>query len=149
MNKRKRSIEWEDCRGLTMTELVIVVAMIAILSMIALPRFANLIRKANERTSVAKLRSLRVALTIYYSDNEQQYPSDLSVFMTPGSAYMKTVGPFYTVEHGNLSEIDYVAAVDPNADTGRLGYVTTGPDMGTAWIECTHTNLENRVWSEY
>jgi prepilin-type N-terminal cleavage/methylation domain-containing protein len=58
----------------TLIELMIVVAIIGILASIAIPKFADLIRKLQEATTKGNLGVLRSALSIYYVDNEGFYP---------------------------------------------------------------------------
>ncbi len=132
-----------------MIELMVIVAVIGVLMLIALPKFANLIRRSNERASFAKLRSLRAAIVLYYTENESVFPSDLTPFTRPGSKYAMDTLPIYTAEHGSNSNPDYVATPDPTADTGRLAYITSGQDQGAVWIECTHQDLSGKVWSQY
>ena len=64
--------------GFTLIELMIVVAIIGILAAIAIPKFANLIRKSGEGASKGNVGSIRSALSIYYGDMEGQYPSNLA-----------------------------------------------------------------------
>jgi prepilin-type N-terminal cleavage/methylation domain-containing protein len=61
-------------RGFTLIELMIVSAILAILAMIALPKFANLIDRSREASMKGALGSLRSALSIYYADNDGVYP---------------------------------------------------------------------------
>jgi prepilin-type N-terminal cleavage/methylation domain-containing protein len=61
-------------RGFTLIELMIVAAIIAILAMIALPKFSNLIDRAREASTKGNLGALRSALSIYQADNEGQSP---------------------------------------------------------------------------
>src|SRR5579863_7937483 len=60
--------------GFTLIELMIVVAIISILAAIAIPKFADMIRKAQEGATKGNLGVLRSALSIYYSDMEGQNP---------------------------------------------------------------------------
>jgi prepilin-type N-terminal cleavage/methylation domain-containing protein len=54
-------------RGFTLIELMIVVAIIGILSAIAVPKFADLLRKSQEGKTKGKLGAIRSALYIYGS----------------------------------------------------------------------------------
>ncbi|MBI3565196.1 MAG: prepilin-type N-terminal cleavage/methylation domain-containing protein, partial [Elusimicrobia bacterium] len=65
-------------KGFTLIELMIVVAIIGILAAIAIPKFAELIRKSGEGASKGNLGSIRSALSIYYGDMEGTYPAQVA-----------------------------------------------------------------------
>jgi prepilin-type N-terminal cleavage/methylation domain-containing protein len=61
-------------RGFTLIELMIAATIIAVLAMIAFPKFANLIRKSQEASIKGTLGALRGALRIMYVDSEGVFP---------------------------------------------------------------------------
>jgi prepilin-type N-terminal cleavage/methylation domain-containing protein len=63
--------------GFTLIELMITVAVIGILAMIAIPKFAELTRKARDAKTLGGLGAIRSALAIYVADNEGEFPWDL------------------------------------------------------------------------
>ena len=65
-------------KGFTLIELMIVVAIIGVLAAVAIPKFANLIKKANEAACKGQLGAVRSAMSIYYGDQEGVWP------LTPG-----------------------------------------------------------------
>ncbi len=60
--------------GFTLIELMLVVAIIGLLAAIAIPKFGNLVIKAREASVKGALGTLRSAISIYYANNEGQYP---------------------------------------------------------------------------
>ena len=64
-------------RGFTLIELMIVVAIIGILAMIAIPRFALLLEKAREGATKGNISAIRGASKIYYSDWDSKWPTTL------------------------------------------------------------------------
>ena len=76
--------------GFTLIELMIVCAIIGILAAIAIPKFAELIRKSQEGATKGSLGALRSALSIYYADMEGQYPADMNSLTTNGK-YLSTI----------------------------------------------------------
>ena len=75
-------------KGFTLIELMIVVAIIGVLAAVAIPKFANLIRKAKEASAKGQLGAVRSAVSIYYGDCEGNWPMSLAS-MTP--TYMQEI----------------------------------------------------------
>src|SRR5271163_2085878 len=135
MTKSKKS-------GFTLIELMIVVAIIGILAAIAIPKFAELIRKSSEGASKGNLGSIRSALSIYYGDMEGQYPSLMGALTISGK-YLATVPnskvPNYHPDAG--TETDQSSS---NDGAGWMYDSITGdPNLGTVLVNCTHTDTKN------
>ena len=62
--------------GFTLVELIIVIAVIAILLGIALPRLRGMIDEGNTTKAAAELRALQAAVESYYIHNSKTYPAD-------------------------------------------------------------------------
>jgi prepilin-type N-terminal cleavage/methylation domain-containing protein len=136
--------------GFTLIELMIVVAVVAILAMIAIPKMADLIRKGNEAAAVGHMGAMRSAIHIYFLDNDEFYPTNVEVLLKAGNKYYNGGRPeAYTLQHGRSVVVNQLAALDPIADTGAWGYVSGGIDRGTFWAQCLHKDMKNKVWSQY
>jgi len=83
-------------RGFTLIELIIVVAIIAILAAILIPNFLHARAEAASASCEGNLKQIATALQQYAVDNGGQYPSasapvDVSLFGGPGNPYLSSV----------------------------------------------------------
>src|SRR5262245_36438323 len=103
-------------RGFTLIELMIVVAIVAVLTLIAVPRFSNMIRKANESGSRGHLGSMRAAIRLYYMENDQVFPATFDALRTAGAKYYSGSIPLYTGFHPVAETVDDFVTLDPLSD---------------------------------
>jgi prepilin-type N-terminal cleavage/methylation domain-containing protein len=145
MTKSKKS-------GFTLIELMIVVAIIGILAAIAIPKFAELIRKSGEGASKGNLGSIRSSLSIYYGDMEGQYPTQLAGLTVAGK-YLSAVPNAKTPNYHADSSAEVNGALVPATITDGGGWaynnVTTDSNLGNMVINCTHTDTKGSIWTGY
>ncbi len=131
---------------------MIVVAIIGILAAIAIPKFAELIRKSGEGATRGNLGSLRSALSIYYGDMEGQYPQNLSGLTVSGK-YLATIPMARTPNYhsDSNSPLGGSEASFASSDLGRwyLDNAAGDANLGMVWIACVHTDTKGSVWSSY
>ncbi|MBI3299226.1 MAG: type II secretion system protein [Elusimicrobia bacterium] len=157
--------------GFTLIELMIVVAIIGVLAAVAVPKFADLVRKSQEGSVKGNMGAIRSALSIYYSDMEGNFPADDLSSLTVNGKYLtkipKARAPGYHAE----SDIVCVGLLmgppcrlglgAPSGYDGSLGGLwvywetETAPLMGTVrhkgdfWLSCQHTDSKGTVWTAY
>ena len=141
INKKRTS-------GFTLIELMIVVAIIGILAAIAIPKFASLIRKSNEGASKGNLGSIRGALSIYYGDLEGQYPNDMTSLTLSGK-YLTSVPAAKAPNYHTDSSVVYNQLSANEAGGWSYNNTTGDANMGTVWVNCTHTDTKGSIWTSY
>jgi type II secretion system protein G len=104
-------------RGFTLIELMIVVAIIAILAGILIPNFVNARAQAQTAACESNLRSIATALELYYADN-QVYPA------ASGSAVVPTLMTANGVTYLNTTP------KDPAGQSGSATYSLTTVQAG-------------------
>jgi general secretion pathway protein G len=82
--------------GFTLIELIVVVAIIAILAAILIPNFLHARAEAASASCEGNLKQIATALQEYAVDNGGQYPSssvvvDVNLFGGPGNPYLSAV----------------------------------------------------------
>lgn len=134
---------------------MLVVAIIALLSAIALPKFANLVTKAKEANVKGNLATMRSAMNLYYVDNDGFLPNTMS----PGDFWVekyidqvpRPVLPGHRFPMTNMLTVS-------NAPV--CAHVSTDPTYGNgAWllcrqkgvviISCLHTDTRGTWISEW
>ncbi len=140
--KRRRA------EGFTLIELIIVIAVIAILLGIALPRIRGMVDEGNTAKAAAELRALQAATESYYIHNSKSYPADGSATwqsaLTASTTRPRLIGsalndPFATTatqyqydrSANGLYYVIWSIGPDNTADVSSIsdaGAVTGGPD---------------------
>jgi prepilin-type N-terminal cleavage/methylation domain-containing protein len=155
-------------KGFTLIELMIVVAIIGILSAIAIPKFADLIRKSNEGATKGNLGALRSAISIYYGENEGWFPSNASgattmdlasVLTMQNGKYLQAIPQCYCPPYHDKSSVvetvDFSSFTETTGSAGSWGYQGSNTPAantelwGNVWVDCTHTDSKNVVWAGY
>ena len=87
-------------RGFTITELVIVIAVIAILAAVLIPTFANLINKANESADLQTVKNLNTILASEQTVSQKK-PSTMSEALAQAAEGGYTVEKLSPTSEGN------------------------------------------------
>ena len=110
--------------GFTLVELMIVVAIIGILAAIAIPKFADMLEKSREGATKGNLSSLKSAVSIFYGDQQGNYPNNLDNATTTN-----VDGLTYVFIQSYMDNIPPVKATGKNPVNVNSGY---GPGVGNS-----------------
>ena len=117
--------------GFTLMELMIVMAIVGVLTVVAVPRFASAIRQAKEAALKEDLHVMRAAIDSYTMD-KQKAPQSLNDLITDG--YLKAIpeDPFtHTKETWVTDSSDAMRSVDqtePGIEDVHSGSQELGSD---------------------
>ena len=137
--------------GFTLIELMIVVAIIAILAAVAIPKFGDLVKKSQEANIRGNLGALRSAITIYYSGN-QTVPNFITNCLDAGGRYIPQVpsvkipahssvgNPGHSLIGGDTSTLDDMA-------TAAWWFIPQSADSFLLTVNCSHLDAKGLSWT--
>jgi len=127
-----------------------IVALVSfLLAAVAIPKYAELIRKGNEGRAKGHLGFIRSGLQIYFESTKGHYPRELTALSWKG------MPPLHKLPKANTP------AYHPDSDKVVYGKVPTdsggwlydndpaSPTSGTVLIDCTHTDSKGTAWTSY
>ena len=101
-------------RGFTLAELLIVVAIIAVLVAIAIPVFTSQLEKSREATDMANVRSAYAALVTGYLAENKVTPQTVSAQQTVTDWQTDNGGDLEVISDGGTMTYHYNAVLKPN-----------------------------------
>jgi prepilin-type N-terminal cleavage/methylation domain-containing protein len=133
-------------QGYTLLELIMVIALIAILSSVFVPKVSSVVRRSQDSTSKGKLASLRSTISVYTADHDGKFPTDNLNSLVPN--YISAIPTFQTISHGENNEV--ITEVTPS-DSGKWSYNNAAGVLGygSLSIGCTHTDSSAKPWNTY
>ena len=122
-------------KGFTLIELLVVVAIIGLLSTLAVVALGNARKKANDAKRLSDVKQVQTALELYYTDNNQ-YPEAEIPGLTLGDANHTCLdaGGFVAAAACDTDAYMGLVPADPVADGS---YVYTSADGATYTIVAT------------
>lgn len=124
-----------DKNGFTLVELVIVMAVIALILSIAIPNFRSMQQEGQLTKAEGDLDTLKIALTSYWRNNSQTYPANIHTALTTAipSVITKALADPWLTDAANVT-YGYTKATD--ATFGDYFFVYTKglkADTAPAW----------------
>ncbi|MGR5437608.1 type IV pilin protein [Vibrio owensii] len=132
-NKQKKQ------QGFTLIELMIVVAIIGVLSAVAIPAYQNYVQKTEVASATATLRGLLTNIDMYQQENGGTFPTDTN--LVGGSDNMNSLGVIALVASGTSGgTATFTFSEGSLAVSGSVGTVKFTKNNTTGWT-CTTTNV--------
>lgn len=99
-----RKIRWKISNGYTLTELLLVMAIIAVIASILTPHFDLVLQRAYQSKAKGSLGFVRTAIAIYYTDQEGkqplgEFPEGNSHYVVNGLSLTELLVPKYLSVH--------------------------------------------------
>jgi len=136
-----------DRKGFTLIELMIVVSIVGILAAIAVPRYAETIRRSQEARTKGNAAMFNEAIAMYYTDRGI-YPTDNLASLIP--QYLDRIPLKYTPSYhpeGNSVQAGPDAAMTDSTGDWYYFNLPGEANYGRVVVNCIHHDLSGRVWS--
>ncbi|MDR2427099.1 MAG: hypothetical protein LBD46_08000 [Endomicrobium sp.] len=141
--------------GFSEIEIVIAIAVIVIISIIAVPKFVDVLQKSEESATKSALGALRGAIAMYYGDHEGNYPSaDIVKELTENEKYIQEIPYAACPPYHKKSNKIYTSDFEKNRDLCGWAYKADDGDDGSGrvkgqiWVNCIHQDSKGNIWSE-
>ncbi|MBN2753770.1 MAG: type II secretion system protein [Candidatus Goldbacteria bacterium] len=143
--------------GFTLIELMIVVAIIGILSAVAIPKFSDMLEKSREGATKGNVGAIKSAVSIYYGDNQGVFPTDLDTHANKFGAYLDRMPPVKvrgpSTNTFKLSGSDISVALETTAPPASIGTATDGwkynNQTGDVWVNNSQPDSKGVTYSLY
>ena len=118
-------------KGFTLVEIMIVVAIIALLAAIAIPNLLSAKKTANTAAAKANIRALSTAAEVYATGNNGAYPTTVALlakYITPADKLCGFTVQGYAYDCAGLLATGYtfIATPDPAVTGDAIFTATTG-----------------------
>jgi len=145
-------------KGFTLIELMIVIGIIGIITVIALPKFADMLEKSKEGATKGNIGMIRSAIITYYGDQGGAFPTsiDPTVANNLFSKYLASV-PAVKVTHsfnGSTSTLSGTSSIITSTTSAPTLTNTTNcwiynTNTGDIWVNNNQTDTRGTAYSSY
>lgn len=139
----------KNSKGFTLVELLVVMAVIAILAGFLVPALGRSREQARRTNCMNNLKQIGLAISMYRLDNNDAYPSSLNdLYAADGSKYIDNIDIFICPSSGNGTPAN--PGVGDYAYTGNLltpNALSTAPVAADS-VATYHRNGKNQLFAD-
>ena len=130
-------------KGFTIVELVIVIAVIAILAAVLIPTFSGVVKKANESAALQEAKAAHTALLYHFDTPDELEVEGVDAYIVVDNKY------YFSVDNGTLTALEAEPSGVTLSDTATndADYELTTVEDVTAkvYIYTAAINVENNA----
>ena len=136
-------------KGFTVTEVVVVVAVLAVLVGLTIPKLMTLTRKAAEGSTKHKLVQVRSAIAAYYGEHQGMYPTDDLSSLVP--TYIEQIPQARVPGYAPSAHVSTGNYEQAFTKTGGWAYVSDpqDPRFGDFFVNVDKIDSYGTHWAEH
>ncbi len=136
-------------KGFTLTEIIIMLVVLACLLGFTVPKFMLLVHKAKEGSTKHKLVQMRSAIAAYYGEHQGMYPTDDLSSLVP--VYIEKIPQVTVPGHAPSAHVSTGTYEQAYSKTGGWAYVNDpqDPRFGDLFVNVDMTDSYGKQWSSH
>lgn len=134
-------------KGFTVTEVVVMLAVLAVVLGLAVPKFLTLAHKAAEGSTKHKLAQVRSAIAAYYGEHQGMYPTDDLSSLVP--QYLEKIPHMRVPGYAPTAHVSAGTYEQAYTKTGGWAYVNNpdDPRFGDFFVNVADNDSYGKPWS--
>ena len=136
-------------KGFTITEVVVMLGVLAVLLGLTVPKFMTLVHKAQEGSTKHKLVQVRSAIAAYYGEHQGMYPTDDLSSLVP--TYIEQIPPVRVPGYPPNSHVSNGTYEQAYTKTGGWAYVSDpqDPRFGDFFVNVDRHDSYGKHWTTH
>ncbi|MBR2081766.1 MAG: hypothetical protein IJ876_01960 [Elusimicrobiaceae bacterium] len=136
-------------KGFTVTEVVVMVVVLAVLLGLTVPKFITLAHKASEGNTKHKLVQVRSAIAAYYGEHQGMYPTDDLSSLVP--TYIEAIPAVRVPGYAPNAHVSHGTYEQAFSKTGGWAYVSepSDPRFGDFFVNVDENDSYGKPWASH
>ncbi|MBP5430244.1 MAG: type II secretion system protein [Elusimicrobiaceae bacterium] len=136
-------------KGFTLTEVIVMLVVLAFLLGFTVPKFMTLVHKAKEGRTKHQLVQMRSAIAAYYGEHQGMYPTDDLSCLVP--AYIEKIPQVTVPGYAPTSHVSTGTYEEAFTKTGGWAYVNNpeDPRFGDVFVNVDEHDSYGKHWTTH